>query len=215
MTTGEGIFYGLLVLGLIGLYSVTKDRWNWKRLAKWTVVVVAVPIVGFGLWLAALSYLSERPQVEQALWGIKPGISVDELVFLKGKPSGDGGEHWLYGNSGEIFHVVAFRNSKVRSVTALAWDGNMSSLPSLQGISYYSTQVDIENKFGAPDHVSVNKDKTRRTLSYLKYQLFFTLEKGKVVALGVLDPKEGPLEFEETPVPGPWVLDPEVALPTK
>lgn len=192
MSTGEGIFYGFVFLGLIGLYAVTRDRWNWKRLAKWTVVVVVVPIVGMGLWMAASNYLDTRPQVEQALWGIKPGISVDELVFLKGKPSGDGGEHWLYVNEGEAVHLVSIKNSKVKSVTAVTWDGYTSSLPSLQGISNYSTQVDIENKFGAPDHVSVNEDKTRRTLSYLKYQLFFTLEKGKVVALGVLDPKEGP-----------------------
>jgi len=215
MTTGEGIFFGFVFLGLIGLYAVTKDRWNWKRLAKWSVVVVVVPIVGISLWVAALNYLDARPQVEQALWGIKPGISVDELVFLKGKASGDGKEHWLYSNDAGVFHVVSLKNSKVQSVTAVAWDGNTSSLPSIQGISNYSTQVDIENKFGAPDHVSVNKEKTRRTLSFLKYQLFFTLEKGKVVALRVFDPKEGPQDFEERPISGRWEILPDDATPTK
>ena len=32
MSVGEGIFYGLVSLGIIYLYIQTKDRWNWKKI---------------------------------------------------------------------------------------------------------------------------------------------------------------------------------------
>lgn len=35
MTLGTGLFLSALILSLVILYSVTRDRWNWRRLVFW------------------------------------------------------------------------------------------------------------------------------------------------------------------------------------
>lgn len=198
MTTGEGIFYGLVFLGLIWLYSVTRDRWNWKRIAKWAVGVFVLPLIGLGLWLGVSNYLESRPQVATVFWGLSPGITKDELFFRKGKPDEESEGFVAYRKTGDkVAYLVTMKNEKVRAVRAIVVEGGEYNLPSIQGISSHSTQADVERKFGLPDHVSESKDKTRRMLSYLKFGLVFSFEKGVVVLVGVLDPKEGSMEFGE------------------
>jgi hypothetical protein len=34
---GTAIFLSALVLGVVGLYAVTKDRWNWRKIAFWSL----------------------------------------------------------------------------------------------------------------------------------------------------------------------------------
>ena len=58
-------------------------------------------------------------------------------------------------------------------------------LPTVQGISNYSTQEEIEKKFGKPDKVSVHKDQKFRMLSYMESGLTFNLEKNRVTTIGV------------------------------
>src|SRR2546429_3184585 len=56
MTVGTGIFLASLVLGIILLFSITKDRWNWakgfKRLGLVSLGLVAVTVAAFYGWNA-------------------------------------------------------------------------------------------------------------------------------------------------------------------
>ena len=38
MTVGEGIFYAALMLSIVGLYAVTKDRWKWTRIVSGSTI---------------------------------------------------------------------------------------------------------------------------------------------------------------------------------
>ena len=40
MTTGTGIFFAGLIIGLVMLYGQTKDRWNWKKIAYFFLFVI-------------------------------------------------------------------------------------------------------------------------------------------------------------------------------
>ena len=53
MSVGDGIFGGLVFLGLVALYAVTRDRWRWKRIAKW--LGVAIIVLGVVVWPALKS----------------------------------------------------------------------------------------------------------------------------------------------------------------
>jgi hypothetical protein len=118
MTTGDGIFFGIAFISLIWLYSVSRDRWKWKRIFKWGLLLVVFPLVGIGLWKEFSDYLSSRPQVEQDLWGIKIALSVDDLIFLKGKTEvEEEKDRAIYFDSG-ILYVVRLKDSKVRIVSA-------------------------------------------------------------------------------------------------
>jgi hypothetical protein len=196
MTTGDGIFFGIAFISLIWLYSVSRDRWKWKRIFKWGLLLVVFPLVGIGLWKEFSDYLSSRPQVEQDLWGIKIALSVDDLIFLKGKTEvEEEKDRAIYFDSG-ILYVVRLKDSKVRIVSAWRPNGEGNYFPKIQGISFNSTQANIEKRFGPPDHIERSNDGTARIYSYMKYQVFFQLEKGKVIELGVFDPRYGPVTRE-------------------
>ena len=83
---------------------------------------------------------------------------------------------------------------RVRSIMAFTSEGNEYRLPTIQGISNYSSQEDIEQRFGNPDYVSIHKDQTRRLLNYNQFGLVFTLAKNRVTSLGVFD-RQKPLRY--------------------
>lgn len=197
MTTGEGIFYGLLFLGFILLYVVTRDRWSWKRIAKWFFAALLIVLLGIAVVAGAYHYLDSRPKFQSEFWGISPGMSEAEVIFRKGKPDHiEDKETFHYSASGRnLSYAVRLKNGKARFIAAYTSTDRLYELPSLQGISNHSTLKDIEKKFGKPSHVSNNKDNTLRIVNFLDYGVFFTLEKDAVVNLGVLDPKEGPMRF--------------------
>lgn len=198
MTTGEGIFYGLVFIGLILLYTVTRDRWSWKRIGKWGALLLLVPIVGTGIWIGATDYIDSRAKVQTEFWGVSPGISKNELIFRKGKPNQERDGFFIYGSdASDVYHLVNFQNEKVKAIRAIVASGKAYSLPEIQGISGYSTLAQIEKKFGSTDTVSESQDRTGRLISYLKYGVFFELEKGTVISLGILDPKEGPVFYSQ------------------
>lgn len=199
MTTGEGIFYGLFFVGLILLYAVTRDRWKWRKIAKWTAVVVLLPMIAAGTWAGYSNYAEGQPKFQSEFWGISPGVSKSELIFQKGQPTQDEDGLLIYslGGSDATYLVRMTASGNVRSVLAAVDLDKGFALPSLQGISNYSTIADIESKFGKTENVSSSKDGTRRLFSYLKYGVVVGMEKGTVTAVGVLDPKEGPLRFKD------------------
>ncbi len=198
MDIGTGIFFGLVFLGLVWLYVATRDRWRWKRIIIWFSVLVSLPIAGGGGWLWFDNYRESKPRFEGVFWDLRPGMGLDELAFRKGEPKEKNENYWLYaGDGADVAHVVSLRNGKVRAIEAIAREGKAYALPTLQGISRFSSQEEIENKFGAPDAISIAKGGARRMLSFLRYGLVFVLEKNQVVALGVLDPSEGALRYRE------------------
>ena len=52
MEIGTGIFLAAVILGFVGLFAVTKERWNWKQIVGSVSGVLALAAVGLGgrLW---------------------------------------------------------------------------------------------------------------------------------------------------------------------
>ena len=56
MNLGTGIFLSTLVMAVIVLYGITKDRWNWRRFVKRAAfvcmgVVLLGAVAGAGVYL--------------------------------------------------------------------------------------------------------------------------------------------------------------------
>jgi hypothetical protein len=43
MQTGTALFFGLSLVAIVILYHSTKDRWNWKKIAKKILIVYQNP----------------------------------------------------------------------------------------------------------------------------------------------------------------------------
>jgi hypothetical protein len=45
MDIGLALFFGFLIIATVYLYNVTKDRWNWKKIIKITILIPVILIV--------------------------------------------------------------------------------------------------------------------------------------------------------------------------
>ena len=199
MGLGTGIFLGLIFIGLIWLYVVTWQRWRWKRIVAWCFDIVSIPVLGFGIWMWVFNYMDSFPRPEMELWDLKPGMTIEDVVFRKGEPNQKEKDYWFYMNaSDEVGHLIRWTDDRrtIKSIEAVTQDGKEYNLPSIQGIGSFSTQENIEQRFGKPDNISVHKDQTRRMLSYLKYGVAFHLERNRVTSIAVVDGKR-PARFKD------------------
>lgn len=91
MSIGEGIFYGLVFLGIIYLYIQTRDRWNWKKI----VLRLFGGIVGLLLIAVLIDYFfdkfsrnsfkdSQKPKVISGINGIELGAKLSDVIFKTG-----------------------------------------------------------------------------------------------------------------------------------
>jgi hypothetical protein len=161
--------------------------------------VALLPVVGVVGWIAYEQYQTSQPVAQSELWGLRIGMSRDDVLFRKGEPAKDSeelGDAWAY-TEGDCWYIVRFKNDSARAIEIFPVVGKEYALPDLQGISSHSLPEDIEKKFGPPDAVSVSKDQTRRLFSYTTFGVHFQLVKGHVESVGVFDPKHGPMRFAE------------------
>jgi len=195
MSVGTGIFLSSIFIGIVVLYLSTKDRWNWKRGAKWLgLAFVAVCIIGgIGVWgflhtsQPIIDSLS-MPKVQTNLWELELGMSEADLIFKKGKAitnvsRKNDKQTILYDykdREGRWF--VGVSNKKVVSIMLV---GEKFSFRKLQDISFGSSLDQLTDKFGEPTRMKEADDHTARTFFFDKYNLMFWLEKGKVIGYGI------------------------------
>lgn len=208
MTTGEGIFWGAAVVGLIVLYVATKDRWRWKRIMKWAGAILLIPVAGVGGWLGWENWVNSQPRLEFSLYDISIGQSMDDVLYKKGKPDSEKSNCspakpecksdaiWTY-QKDDLTYIVSFEQSEVEWIAANTGFGNRHALPTFRGMSNYWGQAETEELYGPPTNVSINADKTQRLVTFTKYGVFFTFEKDEVVGVGVLSPTSKGLAFTE------------------
>lgn len=70
MPLGTGLFLSALVLSLVILYAVTKDRWNWRRIALWSTIgpLTAVLVISAVVYL--VGWWEDRPKPLESFYGI-------------------------------------------------------------------------------------------------------------------------------------------------
>jgi len=199
MELGTAVFLSAVLLSIVGLYAATKDRWNWKKILLWPlgVIVALAVLVGGGYYI--YYQIDQGPKPQTSFWDIPLDATEAEVRFLRGEPTKRVGTLWVYETKpsyGDSFsYVVRFADDgKLRYVMYL---GSGSSMPYLQGISNYSSQETILEKFGKPTNTSTSKDGLKRLLSYATYNLVFELEQNHIRALGMYNGKGTPMRYSE------------------
>ncbi|MDX1000809.1 hypothetical protein GOE08_06860 [Sinorhizobium medicae] len=205
MSLGTGLFLSALVLSLVILYAVTRDRWNWRRIALWgtlgpMAVILVVSSVGYLVWL-----WEDRPRPLESFFGIALRASEQDVRFMKGKPTSRAADGaWVYdikdSSNGAIVatYRVQFRDGKVRYVF-YAPAGYHSEKEYPFGFSDGTRLALVEGKLGNPSTVSEKADGSARLYSYPDYNVFFGFSKGVVEVYGMYDPAKGPLKFSADP----------------
>jgi len=90
MSIGTGLFLGCALVALTLLFTQTKDRWRWKRIATWSAVVICFPFLVGLIWfgyLAIQTYIRERPRPITKYADVSLGDSLDEVLYAKGYPT--------------------------------------------------------------------------------------------------------------------------------
>jgi hypothetical protein len=218
MTVGDGIFLSAVLLGLIGLFVATKDRWNWKRITKWGLglPLVLVACVLTGLW--GYSAYRDMPRAQAEFEGINLGSTQADVRFRKGEPvarhsTEDRLVYYVHSGPsepGSAVLIVQFGASKIRHITYWANESQILT-PYLLGFTRGSDYDTVLERLGPPSNVSISANGLSRLLSFEKYKVHFEFEQGKVRTFGIYEPSGGPMRFASeasTPDPAPKASSP-------
>jgi hypothetical protein len=213
MSIGTALFLSTLVIGLIILYGITRDRWNWKAIAKRTGLAVFV-IVLVGLLTAGGFYLwNNLPVGVQTQYaGLKVGMHKDEVKYVKGMPTDvleplttEGemkgwqgiittSELLKQGKSVDDYNTWQYDlgearldldfDPQSRLIVVSCYSPTYSSkCPSIGGLTVGVTEKEIVSRLGAPDDARL--DGITKSLYYKNLGIYFTLEKERVYMIGV------------------------------
>jgi hypothetical protein len=196
MTIGTGVFLGLISIAAVWLYVATRNHWKWRRNTLAVLAAILVISVSLFGWNEFNSYVDNRPTRQTEFLGLQIGMPKGDVIFIKGKAKSgkDDDDVWVYANEYKT-EIVGFRNGRIRYIAGMSKNELPHNIPTLQGISGYSTTEDVEKKFGKPDFISIRDDQTKRLWSFNSFGLFFSFQKGVIDAVGIFDPAEGPLRF--------------------
>jgi len=217
MGTGFLIFLSFVFLGLIILFIVTKDRWNWKEIIVRPIILILSLSLLATIGIISYIKISNMPKEISTFWEISLGSTKDDVKSIKGEPSKQlsGPGYWLYvsvdkkDKRNNYLYRIDFKDGKVVSVSYMnygyyfcdsdsSWSFWWITTPrSLQGIKIGDNLEKITKKFGKPSNISISENKLERIYSFSKYKLFFELKKNCVYAFGIYDPQFGPQEFKK------------------
>ena len=196
MTLGTGIFLSSIIIGLIILFSLTRDHWNWKKISKIAGIALVSIITGLVILFFFVSQSEKfHPQKITSFYGVNLRSSPDDVLFSKGEPDYKKDSNlWSYyvDSCGERIGQLNlhFENNKVDAITfVLTKLGGFE--PSLEKNMNYlkcgSTLESIERFFGKTNIISKSPNGLSRTFWYDKYNVAFTFRKGVVSSYGIFD----------------------------
>lgn len=201
MTIGTGIFLSAILLATAILFTVTKDRWNWKRIAKWGILtpIALVAILSAGAYSYDRWDSRARPQL--SFDDVELGSVPADVKFIKGEPtSTDSPDRWIY-NAGSgaaardaAKYLIQFKDGRIRFILYTANETQIVT-PYLLGFTMGARYQDIEEKLGPPSHIGKSADDLDRIFSYDKLNVFFSFKQGRVIAYGLYQPADGPMRF--------------------
>lgn len=201
MSVGTAIFFAAVLVSAAILFAATKDRWNWKRIGKWSVLVPlgVVAVVGGATYLYFL--WESRPTPLASFTEIPLNATPADVRFIKGAPTKtDGPDRWIYNvgtgsapaDAAQL--LVQFEQGRIRFVLYTASDQQIIN-PWVLGFSIGSSYEQVLDKLGQPSHVANSADELDRMFSYGKYNTFFSFRQARLVAYGIYQPSFGPMAF--------------------
>jgi len=200
---------GIFLLAFVILFAVTKDRWNWMKIFKRTLIW---GIGGIAVTLGALytySNISNLPKKTTEYMGIKLTDTMDDVKFKKGTETisidkNTNTQVWTYkfpnNFAGEVDpqYGIYWRGNKIRLIFCMTPQTQKYYCENVNGISIGGNSHNIFEKIGKNYESSVNKEKTERIYSYREYNNHFMLEKDMITALGIYNPDFGNVKFNNS-----------------
>jgi hypothetical protein len=159
MNIGLGIFGGLVILGIIYLYTQTKDRWNWSRMVKRLLIGIGILIAAYLALIAGVvgfekinGYLDSRPALIKSYGGITIGEKVADVEFRSetkevDKDGTNDFNRFEIKNTNLLFDVKKGSDK----VDTIVIDCRENDKDTINGISCGDTSEEILNKFGKND----------------------------------------------------------------
>ena len=202
MNLGLAIFLSSLILGIIFLFHSTKDRWNWKKIIKFTSIILLSLLIIFSFYylffLNSNTVSYKKPTKATSFWDINLGDSKEDVIFLKGYPDETDSVKsvWFYtkkyyGRSNEYYKVVFNDND----VTSVVYYGNYSP-PYLLNRKFdnYPLQS-LKDYLGEPSDVSSSTDELKRVYSFSSFNAVFYLKENSVFGYGIYNPDYGTYKY--------------------
>ena len=215
MSVGTGIFLGLLSLGLVYLYVQTREKWNWKKIAKgfgFVCAALLILVVGTIGYFLVPDWWGNRPRPVSEYASLRFGMSMDEVLYIKGLPS-----HVLGPTIKDFREIIDQKEipegKSIRNYDAWAWDSDLERLdvgfdkengnvrriacystkrygcPGLLGMRIGISEEDVVARLGKPSTEELSG--VTKKLGYGKYNLFFFLNKQSVYYLGIRSGDDG------------------------
>jgi hypothetical protein len=135
MSLGSEIFLSSVVIAVVMLYGLTKDRWRWGPFVKRAIFTFLAIVAIAGTIAGALYIWNQLPlalarQTEYA--GLRLGISQDEVIYIKGVPQTVNGELEtegpLKGSRPTIEKGKLEKGKQVRDYDDWAYNGDYSRI---------------------------------------------------------------------------------------
>ena len=214
MSIGMGLFLSSLVLSIVILYSVTKDRWRWKVGVKRTffgflaiILLSAAAWGGLYIWKLLPTTITRQDQYA----GVRLGMTPDEVMYVKGYPAtvlaeevedpvwkgflinietknlekGKRVTDYRYWAYDNI--TVVFNKDRKAVVEVKCYSNNkLSRCPSLAGVVDGDSEKEAVRKLGNADAAKI--DGVAKTMRYSKFGIELILTKEQVYHLGIFDP---------------------------
>jgi hypothetical protein len=208
MDTGTGLFSGLVTLGIIYLYTQTKDRWNWKKIV-FAIIGIFLLLVGIFLvsifWPKLTSQITnvDKPTLVTSYDGISLGDTLADVEFKKGKLKTyeELAREKRKSDSNELYLIDKtfgfYTDIKGNTVTAIVKGCNSDESYSIKinGIYCGDSGEKIIERFGKDVEVKceVNpdpKESPTRNYDIGKYGVRYQLSKNQVEAFRIYPPKD-------------------------
>jgi hypothetical protein len=90
MSVGTGIFLGAVVLAIVYLYKITRDRWKWPNLARRGMVALGLALVVVALGVVSVliyEKIENMPRKQTGYADLLLGMTMDEVKYVKGIPT--------------------------------------------------------------------------------------------------------------------------------
>lgn len=196
MTLGTGIFLSTLIVSVLALYGMTKERWMWKKIVVRTVLTLILLIATISGGIHGLKLYQNRATPQTEISGIKLSNTKSDIRFIKGAPDIEKDNIWAYreGIDNEYKLLVTFHEDTIRAVIYV---GDCSYCNEISGLGIGDSYEEVIEKFGDPSNLSVSQDKLERLASFEKYNVFFTFRENQIFEFGIFNKEYGDFKFKE------------------
>jgi hypothetical protein len=201
MTLGTGIFLSAVVISIVMLFSITKDRWSWrkgfKRIGIALLVLICVGVAIYFAW-APIQAFVDRPKPFQELGGVKVGASQDDVKFLKGLPDAactistlKDWSLWAYRlttaeDKSPTWLIVTFMGAHgAWSIYIRSDDAEFNQAPVLEHVDKFETVESINKRFGPATEIRPSDDGLSREYAFRRYNLRVAFTQGHVSNYGI------------------------------